>query len=188
MKMRLIRALRRFRDDQSGNITLEFMIWLPVLLTWITFTWTVFQALDHRGDAAKATYTIADLVSRHTEEVEQDWLNTVATLGTQLLPQSNGNLMRVSSLMVKDGELIVDWSACFGGIEALSDGDIPTNLVPSMAELDTVILVETFVPYATISDFIGVDKFLWSNQLVVRPRWVSRINVSISDPPVLCAG
>lgn len=184
--MNFPRAISSFRDDLRGSITLEFVLWLPFLLAWVVFSLAAFKAMENRSDAAKATYTISDIISRRNE-VNRAFMSDLRDLAEQVLPSSaTGARMRVSLIQLKDDTLEVQWTECFGDILPLTDDTIPFGLVPdAMSNLDTIVLTETFVPYLPISVpypmsiAIGPEGLVWTNSIVTRPR--DKANITNPD-------
>lgn len=170
------RIVKKFSRDERGSITLEFMIWLPFLLLWIVFSLGVFLAMDNRADAAKATYTISDIVTRYTTTLTRSDVQDLRVLMHQLLPNSAAGQMRISSIEFDQGSYSVQWTACFGGIPPLTDDQIPLGVVPQfMDNKDTVIVTETFTPYFPISDAWLPGRLQWEIGVASRPRFVSKI-------------
>lgn len=173
---RFSRILGQFARDERGSITLEFVLWLPFLLFWVIFSLAVFLAMDNRYDAANSTYLISDIVSRFNGQLTRDRVDDLRILREQLLPNAAQGLMRISSVRFESGAYSVDWTACFGNIPAMTDEEIPLNVVPqNMGEGRTVIVTETFTPYFPISDFWVNSTLAWQIGVATRPRFVSDI-------------
>lgn len=181
--MTKLKSLSAFSRDERGSMTLEFVLWIPLLLSWVVFSLAAFKAMENRGDAAKATYTISDIISRQ-KTVDRIFMNDLGILAEQVLPDSaTGTKMRVSLIQrVDDTSLEVMWTECFGDILPLTDGTIPFHLMPdTMAILDTVVLTETYVPYFRIavpyplSLVFTQEQFTWTNAIVTRPRFGANI-------------
>lgn len=168
-------ALRHFWNDDNGSITLEFVLWVPFLTFWAVFTLAVFHAMDNRADAAKATYTLADVISRQAE-VDNAYINQISRLLDEVLPGSqNGATVRISSVPFEDGAYKVRWSKCFGDIPPLADADIPLGDFPFTGSGKEQLLVETYVPYLPIFDIGGLEPFVWTHKIVIEPRWDVRV-------------
>lgn len=190
--MSVIELFRKFRDDDSGSSTIEFLIWLPLLSFWLVFSSALFIAWDNRSNVAKAAYTVSDLVSRR-EEVSTGFLTQIEDLNDRLVARvadESSAKVRVSSIMFGNGEyvngdyvngeLFVTWSCGANGLLGLEKEDIPVDLIPQMSPLDTIILTETYVPYTPIpvpfsSTFGGLEALEWANALITRPRIVREI-------------
>jgi len=174
-------ACRAFRDDERGSLTLEFVLWIPLLSFWAVFSLAVYQAMDNRSDAAKATYTISDIMSRYSE-IDRSDMQQLELLINELLPgASAGARLRFSSIEYKDEKYTVLWTECFGPIGSLTDAGIPVDLIPTMEEGETVILTETYVPYLPIFDVGGLEPFVWSTAIVTRPRFNAKVEPALGS-------
>ena len=171
------RILRDWRRDERGTITIEFVIWVPVLAFWLVVSAAFFEAYKSRSDAMKATQTLTDIMSRQVE-VTNAFIDELYALQDQLLPRAPaGTRLRVSSIQYSgvDNEYQVLWSRTAGGGQALVTPDLSQEFFPQMADLDTVILTELDVPYQPFTDLGGIGNRTWSFALVTRPRFVSAI-------------
>lgn len=188
------------RDDR-GNLTMEFVLWLPILLFWFVISAVFYDAYKSRDDAAKAAYTIADIVSRETE-LGVDRIEELVDLQRALLPRAGREMfLRLSSISCDKtggcldpdtavtGDYSLNWSILpphdtwptpFPGAPAALTGnsDIPLDALPLMAEGDTIILIDVNVPFRPFSDWVGVDAREWAFRVAVWPRLVSEIDLS----------
>lgn len=172
---RLLATARRMIEDETGSSTIEFLLWLPLLTFWLVFSVTAFAAWDSRSDAAKAAYAIADIVSR-METIDRDLLDQVEDLHANLVRKRSGDdQLRITSLVRVGKEIRIQWSCGLGDLTPLNPGSVDLDDVPVMAPLDTVIMVESQVPYETITAWAGAEKFSWDSILFVRPRLVREI-------------
>ena len=172
----------RFLADQRGSLTIEFVIWVPWLLFYLMFTTAAFLAMDSRLEATRASITLTDVVSREEDPITETFLTDLAAMMDQLTPSvANGKMYRISVLRAQDGAVNVKWSTCFGGIEALTEENLPADILPPMTELSEVLLVETFVPYQPISRVFGIEPVVWTNRKFVVPRFVQQV---VLDPSV----
>ncbi|HUS53298.1 MAG TPA: hypothetical protein VMY41_04735 [Thermohalobaculum sp.] len=165
------------RRDERGTITIEFVLWTPVLALWLVASAAFFDAYKSRNDASKAAQTLADIASRQIE-VSDTFLNELYALQDNLLPRApEGTLVRVSSVqyVAAVDEYQVLWSAPLGGGEAMAQENIPLGILPAMADFDTVILTELVVPYRPFTNWAKIEMTEWSFALVSRPRFVSAI-------------
>ena len=171
------RILRDWRRDERGTITIEFVIWVPVLAFWLVVSAAFFDAYKSRSDAMKATQTLTDIMSRQVE-VTNAFIDELYALQDQLLSRAPaGTRLRVSSIQYSgvDNEYQVLWSRTAGGGQPLVTPALSQEFFPQMADLDTVILTELDVPYQPFTDWGGIGNRTWSFALVTRPRFVSAI-------------
>lgn len=170
-------AWRRWLADERGSVTMEFVVWIPFLLFWFVVSVVYFDAFKSRNDTSKAAHTMSDILSRQSE-VTQEFLDQLFALQANLLPRApEGSWMRISSIQydATEEEHVVVWSESVGRDEPLLDENIRTTILPAMADLDTVVLTELFVPYFPFADWVGFDARIWTIAIVARPRFVSAI-------------
>lgn len=179
--MNILRPARRFIRDDRGSLIVEFALWLPWLLFWLIFSLAAFLHMNSRGDAAKATYAVSDIVSRFNGPITRADLGDLDFLYREMQNGGSGLQMRVSSIQFINGAHTVLWTECFGGTAGLVDQTIPLEVIPTMANLDTVILTETFTPYLPISNLFGLRASTFEIRVATRPRFVPRIENS-PDP------
>ncbi len=167
-----------FLAEEFGSVTVEFVLWVPVLAAWFVFSALFFDAYMSRNRAANAAYTLADIVSRQTQ-VDDAFITELYDLQEVLQPEAPaGARLRVSSIRYDQANdrYLVLWSRARGGVTALPEGQpVTSDLFPQMADQDTIILMELEVPYRPFSDWAGIGDRFWTFRLVTRPRFVSSI-------------
>ncbi len=165
--------IQRFLADESGSITAEFVMWIPLLMTWFVLSVVLFDANKNRNDAAKAAYTISDLITRK-QEVDENYLTQLKALEDTLLPRTAGShTLRLTSLRFVDGNFEVVWSKALGGGTPLTTEQINPDALPTTAENDSLIVTEVDVPYSPISDWVGITAKTWSFDVISEPRWAN---------------
>ena len=186
-------SLRSFGRSEEGTVKIEFIIVFPLILAWIMGSFVFFDAYKTYSRASKATFAVSDIVSRQTS-MDLTTLLALHDIMDALVPWSDNNKwIRITSLeYVKvsgnDGcyeedtdavcEYRVLWSHASGTPDTLSNADLTQDvldILPDIAENDTVILTETHVPYEPLLDTFGLGGMAWSNQQATRPRYVSSI-------------
>ena len=196
--------LERFWRDEAGTVKVEFIIVFPLIIGWILSSFVFFDAYRNYSRAAKATFAVADIVSRQTT-LSLGSIVGYHDLLNGLIPWSDDNKwIRVSSLQyVKtaggapngdadgDGvedcydadthatcEFLVLWSQASGTAVTYSGTNLPPEVIavlPDISEDDTVMLTETHVPYQPLLDNLGLRGMAWRNAQATRPRYVSAI-------------
>lgn len=169
-------TLGLFWRDERGTLTMEFLLWLPILAFWFVVSVVFYDAYKSRNDAAKAAHTLSDIMSRQVE-VSDASLNELFLLEEKLLPRvSSGHKLRISSVRYSAGAYEVLWSNAMGtGWLPLTTAELDPNFFPQMAEFDTVIVTEVSVPYVPFADWVGIEARSWNFALVTRPRFVSQV-------------
>ena len=111
----IARMAQRVRHDERGTITIEFLLWMPVLIFWIVISVSSYDAFRSRDEASKAAHTLSDFVSRQTE-VDTAFFTELSDLQNKLLPRAPASKwIRVTSIMFADGAYQVQWSRAIGG-------------------------------------------------------------------------
>ena len=166
---------RHFLLDDEGSMTIEFVIWIPWLLFYLMFSTTAYLAMDSRLEAMRASITLTDIVSRQDAEITEQQFTDWQVMMNQLTPSATaGGMIRVSVIEADSGPK-VKATKCIGGIEALTEDNMPVDILPPMAEGSEVILVETFIPYDPVSRVFGIQPVTWENRKFVIPRFVPQV-------------
>ena len=181
MLTRLLKSrFKRFAQDNSGSITVEFVLAMPILFWSFMAAYVFFDGYRQSAVNLKAAYTISDLVSRETSFIDDDYIDSMLNL-LQLMTDasSSGDVtMRISVIRwdQDDDRYYLDWSANRGFSEELTNANLNDlkDRLPTMPDTERVILVETnnvFVPLFNI----GMDDINLSNFVFTRPRFVSQV-------------
>lgn len=184
--------VKRFAADESGLIMTEFLILLP-LLVWafmaLVVYWDTWRTIN---EAQKASYAIADLVSRQSE-VNISFINGMETVMEGLLGRPNIVTMRITSVQWN-----YDASSSLPGSYALIFSRSPNNRVPQltlsqvqdlqnkipvMNPGDTTVVLETWTAYRPGFD-VGIPVSSFGNFIVTKPRYYRR--VCLFESPDTC--
>ena len=175
-------ALGRFRDDQEGAVTMEFIIMLPLLFTWGVGSFLYYDAYRSLSITNKVGFTVTDIASRYEVITESDLVEW-QELADRMLPFRNvNNRLRISSICFYDGtedgnpdENQIVWSSAQNVGAQVEDesgnglvdsegnpllegaprtGDNLPAAIPLMADQDTVLYVELFSTWRPLSNSI----------------------------------
>lgn len=184
-------AITKFLRDETANMTIEFVVILPLLILWYVGTLVFFDAYKSRMQADAAAYTVADIMSRFEATdsrpgIIMDDIDELLLLRTSILPSvPAGGWLRFSSVHYDDdtGTYDVRWScvATGGQIERLVDATIPLNEMPLMLDDEVVILVESAVPYRPLVDWVGIVERNWVTRATVSPRFEVEILMAVGQ-------
>jgi hypothetical protein len=171
-----LKFFRNFVRDETGTMTVEFVVVFPLLMVWFIGSFVFFQTYRNYSQAEKASFAIADIMSRQSE-VDSAFIDELKPLFEGMQPKpSTGEWMRVSSISFDDDDgYEIIWSRSVGGGSDLSDTDTMTEFLPAMMDGDSIILTETYVPYRPMVDWVGIPELTWANRVVTRPRYVSAV-------------
>ena len=176
------RAAQAFLRDQTGAAVVETMLWLPVLI----FAWlAVFGFWDTYRDRAtvqKATFAVADILSREMVPVTNGYLDTLGLMVDRLTAQG----MAVSKSFAayrrnSDGTVTLIWSyAPANNGTALSQSDLTAMAanLPAIKANTTAILVKSAATYnstlrAPLNDLVFSGTV--NSTVVLQPRYLTAI-------------
>jgi hypothetical protein len=153
MKAYLLRKLRAFYDETDGVVTLEAIIYAPMLLGLFMMMITLFDAFHTNNLSQKAAYAIADAISRETTPVDDDFIDGMESL-YQLMTHTNagngqeyGLRITVISRSPTSNDLEVDWSELRGTTftREMQTSDVAgqSDNYPMLQTEERVILVES---------------------------------------------
>ena len=179
MLYQLIRQCRRFARDEGGNVVLETLIALPMLIWAHAALFAYWDAYRTINTVQKAAYTISDLISRQQGSVNNAYLTGMQSTMNYLLDDDQAGTMRITSYRWNgtDNRYEVIWSnSNIGGKPALTTTSIASLVsgLPNMADGDSAILLETRVPYTPPLRF-GLEPTDIEQFIVTRPRFLPRI-------------
>lgn len=185
--------LRDAAKDDDGTLTVEFVVMFPLLAFWFLGAITFFEAFRSNSLTSKVAYTISDIASKYGEGDNiadkgfktQDLMELFQIQQRMMPRRTSRGSMRISSICFwedkdeTDGDdskyrVLWSWVGDNGSgpsLNPLVDGDIPTEIMPVMADQDTVMFVEIYTNWKPISTMGGLMQPLtWTNRLVERPR------------------
>lgn len=176
---------RRFRRGEDGILTAELVIILPVFVFCFMGIYTYWDGYRSLNNTQKATYTIADLISREQRPLTANYVDGMQGLMEYLINNRYDVDMRISSITYSGvrNRFEVLWSRSpqnkmveldTDRLQPLADG------IPMLADGDSIILVEAnlrFKPAFGRSDsfFMFLDDQTFEQFIVTRPRFVPRI-------------
>jgi hypothetical protein len=151
------------------------------LLVWaITATFVFFDAFKSLHVSQKATYTVADMLSRETSAVDQDYLTAMHELFAYLSQDEEGtSTMRISVVqrgLDPDGneETTLVWSEGVGGAQDYVNLNYIEDRIPTMMVGDQLIVVETEHEWAP-SFAVGLASYRFREVTVARPRFAPQL-------------
>lgn len=151
------RALRRFRRNEQGTVTMETVVMLPFLFVGLTMSYEFFDMYRFKSIREKATYTIADMLSRETNIVTDTYIDNTKVLFDSIAADNGSNQVRASVVRYhKDEVQNIDefelrWSEVRGEgiLQELTDEDVKSAFAhfPTMTNGQDLILVDTYAVY-----------------------------------------
>ncbi|MDM7932108.1 hypothetical protein [Tabrizicola sp.] len=173
-------SLRSFAKDESGVLLAEFLLLIPFMI-WgfvaLFVYWDVFRTINV---TQKAAYSVADLLSRQAV-VTPEFVDGLQSVLAFLTPGTPDSRIRITSMEYDAGDDEYDllFSRSPGG-KVPEHTSVSIQLlkpqIPIMDDLDSVIIVETWVDYVPSFDTgllnmtPGVDNQTFMQFIVTRPR------------------
>jgi hypothetical protein len=169
--------LRSFLRDNRGTLSVEAAIMVPAIFLVYLAVFTFFHTFRADAANAKASYSVADMLSRETNKVNQAYVDGLNSVFAYMTRAREPTWIRVSSVVwhedTKKCEL--RWSAASKGHLPLTDVTSIEARIPMMADGDTVNVVETFMPYTPAFN-VGLDRMTFGNLVVTRPRFAPKLD------------
>lgn len=167
------RILKLFAGNQSGASATEFSMLLPVLLIVLLGSITAFDMFRTAQNVEKATFSIGDMLAREKGALNATTLGNMLVLLHNTVPSARVGGLRISSIAMVDGRFVLRWSRSVG--QGVPTTPIPSNILPEIANGDSVLLTESFVPHPAMISGFGIGDVTFSAKAVYRPRFVSSI-------------
>ena len=170
--------LGAFWRDTSGNVTIEFVLAMPILFWTFMASYVFFDGYRQSSMNLKAAYTISDLISRETESINNDYIDSMVEVMKLMTRATSDVDMRISVIRWDDSDdrYYLDWSANRGYPNELTNDNISNiaEQLPVMPDNERVILVETNNTFVPLFD-VGLDNIQLENFVFTRPRFVAQV-------------
>jgi len=181
---RMARYLRRLRTDERGTVAVEMMVIAPALMLGLMFSYEAYGLFREQSLREKATYTVADILSRETAVVDDRYIDNVKRV-FDLMSGTDSAQLRISAVRYrKDSHRDIDefdlrWSEVrgTGSLTALTDADVRRahETFPVMDDGAEIIFVESrgrYAPLVSTGYFSGSPL---DTQMFVIPRFAPQI-------------
>ncbi len=180
--LRLKTALQGFRDDTRGSFMVESVIALPLLFWTICATFEFFEVHRYKSVREKATYTIADMISREQAVVDDTYIDNTKLLFDEITNDDGVNELRVSIIRYNGNtdQYEVFWSEVrgTGPLFALDNDDVADahDELPTLSHGEDVILVESVSSYDSLFDLVLQDTIRIETRVFTSIRFASQIH------------
>ncbi|MBY6006554.1 hypothetical protein KUV62_21705 [Salipiger bermudensis] len=172
--------LRRFSRNTEGSMSLEVLIFAPLLFGTITATFAMHDAFRFKDLNSKATYAISDALARETDAITPDYLDGMVKALAFLTKSESAYSLRVSVVQQDpvQEKLVIDWSRTRGVFEEMTQADLDdmAEKIPTLVDNERLILVETHTEYAApfdLSKYVTGETFY--NFVFARPRFAPQL-------------
>lgn len=167
---RLMSRLRRFRRTEQGSIPIEGVFGALLLLGWYMIAYQFYDAFRSKAMAMRASYTVADMISRQRSPIGPDFRDGVKKLFDYLMVNNDPSRswLRITIIFCADDgdtdrtdycngtskQFALDSSNATGNVSPHTVSTIngEANRIPEMAEGDYAVVLETSIFYNPIFD------------------------------------
>lgn len=176
--------LRRFTKDQTGALSVETIIIFPILLWALGATFVFWDAFKTQNINLKATYTVADLISREVDPITPTYIDGMNDMFRFLTSGDNGNELRVTVVkmgLAADGvtpEYELVWShSTDAGMPVITEIKTVEDKLPMLAVGSQLIIVESQMLWEPIFG-VGLDAITMKRFVFASPRFVPQVKFS----------
>ncbi len=170
----------KFSRREDASVSVEAVLILPILIWAVTATLVMWDAFKTLNVTQKATYTIADMISRETENISDNYLTSVFEIYGFLAASAGENALRVSVVtLVEDEDTNVQTlellcSRGLGGILDYTNVSQIENRIPTMVPGDQMIVVETEHEWSP-AFAVGLASYRFREVALARPRFAPQV-------------
>lgn len=172
--------LQAFAADEQGNVAIETVLFLPLMLTVLAATFSFHDAFRYKSLNVKAAYTISDAISRETDPLDNAYLDGMVELLEYLTRSEGPYSLRVTLVRynAKESKYISEWSKTRGDFDRLETWQLRSmeERLPTLLHNERVIVVETATDYVPPFEVPGLnEESLFYNYGFTRPRFAPKI-------------
>ncbi len=187
-------AIRRFLRSEQGGLSVETVLIFPLLLWAYAALFIYWDAYKAQNINLKATYTIADMVSREQVAIIPGYVDGSNDAYRYLIRSNDGNDTRVSIVEFNTSDpanpnapavMRLRWSYATGAAQPHVDLSVLGNQLPMMPIGAELIVVETTMHWKPPFSFTliptGVDARDMDNFVFMSPRFVARVRFDVDN-------
>jgi Flp pilus assembly protein TadG len=195
--MKLPNPFKRFLSQEAGGLSVETVIIFPLLLWAYAAMFIFWDAYKAQNVNLKATYTVADMISRAEAPMTPDYLDGANDVYQFLVRSQDGNDTRVSVVEYNtdpsdptgvNSIMRLRWSYATGTHTRHADIVPLANRIPSLPVGSELIVVETTMTWIPPFNFslipTGLDTRQMQNLVFTSPRFVGRVRYDIDGDDV----
>ncbi|PVA10248.1 hypothetical protein DC366_08340 [Pelagivirga sediminicola] len=174
--------LARFRSEERGSVTVEAMITLPLLIWAIGATYEFFEVHRYNSARDKASYTIADMISREQDDITPIYLDNAKTVFDTIANDMGANSLRISVIKYNtdDKTYFIKWSQVRGtdALKQLKTEDVENAhaVLPKLRRGEELIVVESQSIYPPVFKVGMGDNLKVRTYVTTSPRFAAQIN------------
>ncbi|MGR3513630.1 MAG: TadE/TadG family type IV pilus assembly protein [Paracoccaceae bacterium] len=164
-----------FLRNERGSLSIEALIAIPILFMGFAMTMVFWDAFKTITVSQKATYTVADILSREAE-VDDDFLTTVYEVYDFLSHSKEPTALRITVISqafdadTNSSDIDIEWSEGRGGLSGLTNLSSLEDRIPPMHDGEWLIIVESeqeWVPFFQV----GLSDYRFFDVSITRPRF-----------------
>jgi Flp pilus assembly pilin Flp len=171
------RLLNRFLREERAAVAFESVIIFPILVWAWVGTFTFFDAYRVYNTSIKATFTVADLISRQEFDIQVDEMDGFANMLASMIRDHDGVQMRATEIhRTNDGSYRAVWSHTTGNLARLCGNSLASmqDRLPTVAIGERFVILESFIDFEPAFN-MGVNDLDFENFTVTRPRYAGRV-------------
>lgn len=160
---RLKCALAQFRKDTAGVMTVEMVITLPFLFWMITTSFELYEVHRYKAARVKATYTVADMLSREMLPVDDAYISNAKALFDAVTGDGGINQVRLTVVRYDSDPdtYSVRWSETRGAgdMHPLTNADVAHAhaTLPILQGGEELIIAESTSVYSPLFSYPGLN-------------------------------
>ncbi len=168
--------LRRFSKDDEGSVAIEAILMFPLLMWAIVGTFVYYEGFRAKATSVKASYTVADMLSRELQCITEDYLDATQRMLNFLSSSHHQSNLRVTvaGFDADSNKYTKLWSEVRGpsGWSPHSGSSLngESDRIPLLPPDDQLIIVETESLYEPLFKVANFGPTKLNNFVVVRPR------------------
>ena len=173
-------SLKTFLRGENGSQSVEAVFAFPLVALAIFATLTFWDGFHTKTMTQRATYTIADMISREKQAIDADYLTAMHELYGFVANENQGTALRVSVVEffvdpdTAEETLSLKWSEAVGGPSGYDDITQLAPRVPIMASGDQLIIVESFQDWTPYFN-VGIAAMRFVDTAISRPRFTPKV-------------
>lgn len=179
--------LKRFGREEDGILTIEAIMVFPLLIWSIWATYTYFDGYRQSARNLKASYAVADVISREKTTIDETYIDTLYGVLQHMVSDRSEMSMRMTFVTydLPSDTHDVCWSFVRGdAFEEWTNGTISAikGKLPVMPDYGKMIIVETENLYRRPYKLgFGRNEFPMSNFVFTHPRVFDNVTAYEDD-------
>ncbi|WP_104018956.1 TadE/TadG family type IV pilus assembly protein [Roseovarius nitratireducens] len=180
----LARLARRLRRDEHGTVAVETVLIAPLLILGLFFSYEAYGLFRQQSLREKATYTVADILSRETAIINDTYIDNVKRVFDMMSGTADSQL-RISVVRYRNDpsqgidEFDLRWSEVrgTGTMTALTDSVVRNahDTFPIMDDGEEIIYVESRGTFTSPVATGYFNENLLATRMFVIPRFAPQI-------------